>query len=53
MQPAFGVSLHNAVFYLTLPLEYAAQYKPDMAPTPLSLLNSDDDEPNIPLDVRP
>lgn len=30
-----------------------APYQPDMVPTPLSLLNNDDDEPNIPLDDRP
>lgn len=28
-------------------------YQPDMVPTPLSLLNNDDDEPNIPFDDRP
>lgn len=33
--------------------ERGACYTPDMVPTPLSLLSNDDDEPNIPLDVRP
>lgn len=28
-------------------------YRPDIVPTPLSLLRSDEDDPNIPLDVRP
>lgn len=29
------------------------QYQPEIVPTPLSLLSNEDDDPNMPFDVRP